>query len=178
MSGHTLYADAAQLAAWLASAAPGQRITYATGPGLDPGHPVKALVADWVATGEVLALQQRHPVSRELMYVAQRRKATGGALAGDRANVRPAASMPPVFDEGSPEDVILRALARAANMGLPCPSNAALAEEAGLHNPDAASWRVRKLRDAGLIRIDCSGTARNSTRVVTIAATGRRTVES
>ena len=171
MSGHTLYADAAQLAAWLASAAPGQRITYATGPGLDPGHPVKALVADWEETGEVVLHKQRHPKSNDLMHIAQRRRPDRAvASAAVRKVERP-------FEDGSPEDVIYRALARAANMGLPCPSNAALAEEAGLHDPDAASWRVRKLRDAGLIRIQCSGTARNSTRVVTIAATGRRTVE-
>ncbi len=78
--------------------------------------------------------------------------------------------------------IIFRALKRAANFTLPCPSNGELARAAGLDMPQKAGWRVTRLADAGLIesvQVYDGGVPR---RVVTIlpgkhavAAAGKRT---
>lgn len=173
----TFYADPAQLEAWLVKASAGASMTYATGASLDHRHPVAVLVRDWIDSGEVNPVKRRHPVSGELMHQVQRRGRLRGSESGESpaAPLRPAAALLP--DDESPEGVIYRALLRASNLLLPCPTNAELARLAGLHDADAASYRLKRLRDLGLISIDTSGTTRNAARVVRITATGKRTAE-
>jgi len=72
-------------------------------------------------------------------------------------------------------DAILRALKRAANLGMPCPSDAELARAAGLNTRDQAQWRVRKLVDVGLISSTLAYEGGVPSRVVTIAASGKFT---
>lgn len=156
----------------MARAAAGAAATYATGPGLTPGHEINTMVSDWAKQGEVVLCQRRHPVSRELMYQVQRcspelRESTGGRSKKLR------------LDEDyreTPEGKVFLALVRAANMGLPCPDNAELAQISGVRNPVAASDIIKKLRVAGKISVTFDGDSRNSQRQVMIVETGRKTV--
>jgi len=73
-------------------------------------------------------------------------------------------------------DAIFRALKRAANMGLPAPSNTELARSAGLATRDQAAWRVAKLIQKGLIRsMSVTSGPQAGARVITIVSSGRRT---
>lgn len=75
---------------------------------------------------------------------------------------------------GTAERRILKLLLAAANRGLPCPTNAAIARAVGLPDGDAASYRLRKLAARGLIRVTVPGDPRLH-RVVTITASGKST---
>jgi hypothetical protein len=84
-----------------------------------------------------------------------------------------------VIDEAFRETVdgrIFIALVRAANLGLPCPSNAELAVMAGLRDADAARYVLRKLQQAARIDVVLSGPGR-SFRRVRIIETGRMTAD-
>ena len=82
------------------------------------------------------------------------------------------------LDEPATE-AIFRALKRAANMRQPCPSLGdlarALAAEGLELTRDQVQARIRKLADSGLIRSEVLVEDGVPQRVVTIAATGRRT---
>ena len=72
------------------------------------------------------------------------------------------------------EEVEVIAPALAAARDLPCPTNAAIANLVGLRDELAASYRLGKLRDRRLIRIDVPADPRLH-RVVTIVASGKKT---
>jgi hypothetical protein len=67
-------------------------------------------------------------------------------------------------------DVIFRALKRAANLGLPCPTDTDLMRTAGLAIRQSAQQRVRKLIELKLIQSTVAYEGGVRTRVVTIAA--------
>jgi hypothetical protein len=67
-------------------------------------------------------------------------------------------------------DLIFRALKRAANLGLACPSDTDLARAAGLDQRQKAQWRVRRLIDLELISSEVVYDSGVPSRVVTIVA--------
>lgn len=75
---------------------------------------------------------------------------------------------------GTIERRILKLLLLAASRELPCPTNAAIANLVGLRDELAASYRIRKLQERGLIRVTVPADPRQH-RVVTIVASGDRT---
>lgn len=72
-------------------------------------------------------------------------------------------------------DVIFRALKRAANLGLQCPTDTELMKLAGLAMRQSAQQRVRKLIDLKLIESTVAHEGGVPTRVVTIRETGKTT---
>ena len=72
-------------------------------------------------------------------------------------------------------DTIFRALKRAANLGLACPSDTELARLAGFALRQSAQQRVRKLIELKLIESTVAHEGGVPTRVVTIVETGRAT---
>lgn len=75
---------------------------------------------------------------------------------------------------GTVERRLLKLLLLAATRGMPCPTNAAIAKLVGLPDDLAASYRLRKLQDRGLIRVAVPADPRMH-RVVTIVASGAQT---
>lgn len=75
---------------------------------------------------------------------------------------------------GTVERRVLKLLLVAAQKGLPCPTNAAIARAVGLPNEDAARYSLRKLRNRGVIRVHNPADPR-LLRVVTIVASGKAT---
>lgn len=167
----TLYHSRDQLEAWFAKAAPGAKKVYATGPGLDRKEAVVGLVRDWADSGEAELFQMRDPDTRQLMYCVRRLKPKLLAEDSGRA-VRVSAD--DAFRE-TPEGRVYMMLVRSANLQRGCPSNAELAEFAGLKNADQARYVLHeKLVKPGLIEIRHEG-AGNAQRRVKIVETGRWT---
>lgn len=75
---------------------------------------------------------------------------------------------------GTIERRILKLLLLAVSRELPCPTNAAIANLVGLRDELAASYRIRKLQERGLIRVTVPADPRQH-RVVTIVASGKST---
>lgn len=169
----TSYVDLAQLEEWFAGAAAGSKAIYATGPVLDPRHPVKQLVDQWIRTGEALPLPQVKLGPGLFRYAFARARPSQRA-AGDQ-KIKTRVSVDDAWRE-SEAGRIYMTLVRAANLGLPCPTNAALAEVAGLKDGDAARYQVKLLRDEGRIEVVLSGAGR-SFRRVRIVETGRWTAD-
>lgn len=71
------------------------------------------------------------------------------------------------------ERMLLDHLSRRADQGAPCDSNRALARAVGLRDGDQAAYRLRRLRDRGLIRVDAVPVEPG--RVVTIISTHAKT---
>lgn len=167
----TLYHSKDQLEAWFAKAAPSAKKVYATGPALDHNEAVVALVRDWADSGEAELFKVRDPESRQLLHCVRRLKPMQLADSSQRT-VRISADE--VFRE-TPEGRVYMMLVRSANLGRGCPSNAALAEFAGLKNADQARYVLHeKLVKPGLIEIRHEG-AGNAQRRVKIVETGRWT---
>lgn len=167
----TLYHSKDQLEAWFARAAPGAKKVYATGPALDHNETVVAIVRDWAAEGEAELFKVRDPQSRQLMHCVRRLKPVPLGE-GSQRSVRVTAD--DAFRE-TPEGRVYMMLVRSANLGRGCPSNAALAEFAGLKNADQARYVLHeKLVKPGLIEIRHEG-AGNAQRRVKIVETGRWT---
>jgi hypothetical protein len=152
--GQTLYADPAQMRAWIDRAAPGHAMVYAAGPGLDGGrHPAAVLARGWQSEG----LASLHGPNSEKFgqgrFVAVKRKADGGApdpagqaAAGARHGSRGA------LDARS--RAVLAVLIGAALRGEACPGYRRLAREAGLRDAQAARYRLKKLVRAGLVTVE------------------------
>lgn len=134
----TLYASAAQLAACLEAAKPGQSFIYARGPGLDPAEPTAALVRRWIEEGRATSVKPREDQTGVLLHFV--RKLAPPVVAG-------AETFAPESEEGR----LYRVLRGLAREGLPLPSNETLAEMAGLPDRKAAQYRADKLERAGLI---------------------------
>lgn len=171
----TLYSDLAQLEEWFAGAPAGAQVIYASGPVLDPKHPVKKLVDEWFATGEAVALPQR-PVEEGYRYSLQRAR-PDQRNAGKKQRV----TVEDDWRETSDGRIFLT-LVRHANFGLPCPSNRELAivgalyDRAGEPDPDAARYRLKLLQQQGRIQVEVSGPGRCFRRV-RICETGRWTAD-
>lgn len=166
-----LYVPRAELEAWFDRARAGERHVYARGPSLDAKHDVPTMIREWIATGEATCSQGRDPATRDLLYYVTRCRPQQAD--GARRRVR--------IDEEwreTTEGKIFLALVRAANMGAACPSNADLAEVAGLPDADAARYVLyEKLVKGGRVEVIGSGGARGG-RVIRISETGKVTAES
>ena len=77
------------------------------------------------------------------------------------------------INEDDPTELVLRAIRRAANLGLACPTNASLATSCGLKDAAAASYRIRCLVQSGQLRIEDQGPGKP--RIATIVGTGKQT---
>jgi hypothetical protein len=168
----TTYIDPEQLEEWFSGAAAGQKLFYAFGHGLNPRHPVKLLVDDWQRTGEVAELCQKKV---EGIYWYRLTRARPGSRAAADQTGRTRVSADAEWRETEAGRIYMT-LVRAANLGLPCPSNAALAEAAGLLDGDAARYLFRRLQQEGRIESVLSGAGR-SFRRVRIVETGRWTAD-
>jgi hypothetical protein len=166
----TLYVPRAELEAWFDRAKAGETRVYARGPSLNPRHEVPMLVRDWYATGEATLCQSRDQATREVLYHVRRIRPQPADGAARRVKVDDA------WRETA-EGRIFLTLVRAANMGIPCPSNADLARAGGLRDADAGRYVLYKLRDAGRVEILPNAGARGG-RVVKIVETGRVTAEA
>lgn len=157
-SGHQTVATAEQLEAWALGAAKGERFTYCSAVDLIRGE----------TTAKAAELYQRR-----LITTHQTRRAGGGF---DWFAVRTGFVVKKAEAQRDPaRDAILAALKRAANFNQACPSDADLARIAGLATRDQAAWRVRKLVEAGAITSTVAYDGGVPFRVVTIAASGKRT---
>jgi hypothetical protein len=170
----TSYVDQAQLEEWFAGAAAGAQAIYATGPSGVPSHPVQKLVNEWERTGEIVKLPNVRLGPNMWRYALVRARPQSRAAADQRGRKARVSA-----DEDWRETEagrIYMTLVRAANLGLPCPTNAQLAEVAGIKDADAARYQVRLLRDQGRIEVLLSGAGR-SFRRVRITETGRWTAD-
>lgn len=185
----TRYASVQAMAEWLAAAASGQRMSYASGPALDPKAGPVLLAARWIAEGRALPLKERG-ADGVLRHLLEKRavprlavlSGAGAARPFDEAqdrnerisgdderrllpDGRPAPQVV-MLAEGSDEARIYRLLSRCANLGLVCPSNAKVAELLDLPghpmlDRQGVAYRVRQLVKLGLIAFpaDVSGKA-------------------
>lgn len=160
----TSYTDADELRARFARAKPGEVLRYAIGPALGKDGATLRLVRSLVDSGAAAPCPQvRAPASLGFIYSI--RKNSPGTGGGSGAAASPCAAAP-----GSPEHRLLEVLRDYASPGMPpVPSNAELAELAELPDAEAARYRLRKLADAGLVRVTVLGT----TRRVQLTAKGR-----
>lgn len=151
------------LDAWMRRAAPGEEFAYC-----EAAEPIRG--ETWSRAGELaqLGYVRTHHRRREgggYVYFAVR---TAKRVAGAIDPVQAALADPAT-------DTILRELKRAANLGLPCPSDAELMRKAGLTMRQQAGNRVRKLIDLKLIESTLAYEGGVPTRVVKIIATGKET---
>ena len=160
----TRYATPEYLAYWMAHALPGDHVEYARGPSANPLHPAVVLVRDWIRTGEAISLQPRDTETSDLVYTAIRVKRMEKAALAQR--IRRDEEF-----EATDEGRLFLLLVRHANLGLPCPTNAELADKAHLRDNEAARYRLGLLEKSGRIRVIMHGPE----RVVQILETGRRT---
>lgn len=159
----TIYQDERLLRAQYERARTGENVIYARGPVLDPRNPVVALVREWREEGRVVTAQKR--VQGDLVYLFQRCAAPASGKPGVRTRIDPEMSE-------RPDGRLLAHLSRLANLGLPCPSNAELAEGAGLRGAEAVKYAFRLLKEHGHVRLVAS---EGQARVVEVIATGERT---
>lgn len=144
------------------------------------GQPVAALPPSTAAAvrslsdAGVVDIARRRVGPERYSFVVQRRSTPYI----DRADMRPVAPRARggnhVRRSGVIERRVLKLLLAAANRGLPCPTNAAIARAVGLRDDVAASYRVRRLQQRGLIRVEVPSDPRRL-RIVTIVASGKAT---
>lgn len=162
-AGQQTLATVDDLDAFVRRAAPEQRFTYCEAPDLIRSE-TSARVNELAAEGLVRPHRTRRQGGGWEFYVVRTRK--GMAARPDPVSAALA---------DAPTDLIFRALKRAANLGMPCPTDTELARKAGLNSRDQAQWRVRKLIDLGLIQSTLAYEGGVPSRVVTIMATGKFT---
>lgn len=157
--------DAPGIVDWVRQAKPGDAAVYARGESVT--RAVRALVGRLQAQGLIDATTRRDPLDKRLTQFIVQRRAKAYSVAHDRRRGRN-------YGRASAETVILRMIREAIRLKQPCPTNAEFAEAAGLSGRVSASYRLRKLRDAGkIILIDGGADAR---RVVTLVESGLSTV--
>lgn len=153
-----------ELDTWVAGAAPGERVAYARGPAIPRG-------AGWT---HAMALRDDGVITLTSRLVDARSRRWEWLAERVRAPLSPrVAPRPPGTDPG---ERLLAHLHWLAQHRQPCPSNKDLAEACALHDADAARYRLRALADRGDIDVQHSDSVKGW-RIVTIAATGRRTAE-
>lgn len=133
----TLLASAAELRDWARSARPRDRMVYCVGPRVPEG-PVKGQVNALVREGLVLTSSVRE--GERLQHLLIRCRKPAAARAGNGRG-------------DAAQTAILVALARAATRGDRAPTDAELATVARLQTRDQAAWRVRKLKEGGMISV-------------------------
>jgi hypothetical protein len=147
------------IAAWLKQAAAGDEFVYC-----EARSPLRG--EGWVRISEL---------ARDGLVRTHDRKRAGGGKVYYAVRTRkglPQKADPMAAALGDPAtEIIFRALKRAANLDLPCPSDGELAKAAGLDMRQKASWRIRRLADAGLIGSTQVYDGGVPARVVTILAT-------
>lgn len=162
------FIDAPTLARWAEGAPRGGALTLGRGAAV-PGT-VAPEVTRLVAAG-MIDFARRRIGPDDFEFVAQRR-AQRAAPVARKAVQRSSVGVP--ARAGVAERRILKALTFAASRHLPCPTNAQLAAIAGLSGAVAASYRLRRLAQRGVIAVDVPADPRER-RVVTILATGAAT---
>ena len=158
---------------WAKAAGAGARLIYAKGPTLLQGE-TSARVRRYSDSKQLMLFQRRAADCSGFEFLAIRTAEPIGRSAGaaELASTRRAEASR--FDE--PTDLILRELRRSASFQQRCKTNAELARQAGLSTPQQASWRIAKLVEAGLIRIQTEASGPHAGwRVVTICQSGKRT---
>jgi hypothetical protein len=176
MSVDARFADAGQLAEAFERLSPGQRVIYATGPASLAAfdNPVLGLVRGLLEAGKATAAQGRDPRDKARTCYFLYRSIAGDAPPAPRPDEK-VSKGPPRLPDRFPWDGrrVLAHLAHCAAMGLPCPSNEALAELLELESPRRAKFLFDKLKDAGQIKV--IEWARFGPRVVEVVASGKRT---
>lgn len=152
---------------WVVNAMPGAVCVYARVHRLHTGHVGSARMRVLAEQGLVGLLAQRREGDGQFSYRARRLLA-----------VAPPVAVPPraASQADDPESECGRVFAllrECARQGKPCPTNQEIARTCQLRDGDQARYRMRLLREDGRILIDRVGMEPG--RVVTIAATGRRT---
>lgn len=150
---------------WVAGARPGQRMLYARGEHIPRHEPAWAHARELSDDKVITLTSGRDPENKRIhCYYAVR----------IAAPIAQAVTAPAVeVNEADPTALVLRAIRRAANLGLPCPSNASLATSCGLKDAAAASYRIRCLVQSGDLRVEDQGPGKP--RIATIVGTGKRT---
>lgn len=151
------------LEAFVRDAKPDEQFTYCEAPQLIPSETSRRV---------------REMAQEGLVRPHQTRRAGGGFIFFVvRTRYRPPAASTP--GQAALTDrftaAIYEELKQAADKARRCPSDAELARRAGLASRDQAQWRIRKLVEAGLIRSELAYEGGVPTRVVTIAASKKRT---
>lgn len=157
--------EADALRAFVDDAPVGERITYAEGAVAPQKAEAFRLAGELARAGKLRLHNPRRP-SGGFEWIAVK-------LAPVAAEEPAALAPTPMGDEI--DQRVLRALMLTAKAGRMCPTNAELAQTCGLPDPDAASYRVRKLVAKGAISVIDNGPSWR--RIITIAATGQSTVE-
>lgn len=153
---------------WARHAKPGEKFIYYTGPCLIQALPVVAAARQLHEAGEVIFVQERRgPGVRD--YVMLKRR--------NAEPVRPA-SRGPAFErapgckvDDDLED-LMAVLRRLAAKGLECPSNARLADMAGLKDAESARYRLTVLQSTRRIEVKTTSAGQ---RIITIVASGLST---
>lgn len=151
------------LEAFIAQAPPGERITYATGFVSPRSSETWAVARRAVDQGKLRTHQVRRDDGKGFDYIAVRREAP---VVADAAAAQDAAA----------DDAMLRQVRRCINLRIPFPTNAQLARLCELQSDYAARYRLKRLIDAGLIRLIDNGPMHH--RVVVLVETGQRTPEA
>lgn len=164
-SGTTMYISAAELAEWYRTARPGHWVTYAVGPALDQREAVAATVKLWIDQGTVTPSKVR--IDGVLRHRVARRAKNSAPAAEPRRIARP--------EPGSEESQLFHYIERLTVLGLPMPSNAAIAGALGWRDRDQVAYRLRRLIERDFVRVPPAG--RFATRIVTVTETGLRTAD-
>lgn len=167
------YADPGEMRAWLAAAAPGDAITYATTPMLGDQDAAR-LAREWAGQGLVELFQRRAVRAHCFDYCARRLAGDEDAPASLRSTGE-ARTSEAVDQTRLQMRALLAILRRCAVRGKACPSNARLASELGLDRGPRGRRRAQYLFDRLTTekRISVTGCGRNAPRVVTILAAGK-----
>lgn len=151
------------LEAFVRGAKPDEQFTYCEAPQLIPSETSRRV---------------REMAQEGLVRPHQTRRAGGGfTFFVVRTRLRPAAASTPaqVVLADRFTAAIFEELKQAAEKGRRCPSDAELMRRVGLFSTPQAQWRIRKLVEAGLIKSELVYEKGVPTRVVTIAASKKRT---
>jgi hypothetical protein len=150
---------------WFGKAKAGDTLTYARGRGLLQSGGVRRL-QELHDRGEI-TFKSRRIAADDFAFIAERRKADGRPSERERLAVRGRSAE--TDDELAALMAVLR---RLAGRGLPCPTNRELGALIGGTGPDRVAYLLGLLVRGQRIRVEALA---RGLRVVTIAATGKRT---
>lgn len=149
----TQLVSAHDLDRFVETARPGDKMVYAHGLVEPRGETVFEDARGLASSGAFVLTVERRVGER--YWIIHRTAAAAPTSHGRRARSSHGEAL---TSEGEPvTEAIYRHLRRAANLALPCPTNADLAKGAELNSPDAARFHLRKLADAGRITIENHG---------------------
>lgn len=152
---------------WARDATPGTSLCLGVAASVPPAtQPVLRSLSD----AGVIDVARRKVGPEQYSFIVQRR--SGRYIDRQPAPVRRGGTR--TRRAGTVERRILKLLLLAATREMPCPTNGAIAKLVGLPDDLAASYRLRKLQERGLIRVDVPADPRLH-RVVTIVASGKKT---